>query len=567
MSTYEDAVAFLGEWGPFQQSVFFLLCFTFIPNGFVALSIVFIGDTPTHHCLIPAHANLTTVWMNSSIPLEEHSGELSLSKCSRYKLDDITSFSERGLLPGIDVNLSHVQQEACLDGWEYDRTTYVSTIVSEWDLVCDDKWKGPLTSSIFFCGVLTGSCFSGPISDRFGRKIVMFSTIAIQTVSSLSQVLSPSWAIFCALYFVVGMGAISNYVSAFVIGTELFNPTVRTVFSTVGSCLFFGVGYMLIPLMAYYIRDWRMLILTFNTPTVLYVLFWWFIPESPRWLLSQGRVEEAEYIIRQAAKKNKVRAPLVIFDGAEVSSSHTKESSVNIWDLVRTRNIRWISVTLWLVWIDLSITYFVLSLNTSNLHGSIFLNCFLSAVLEFPAYTLSWVLFRYFPRRLCLSMSLFLGGLMILFIQLIPSDMNFVAIALEMTGKFGVTVAFALIFAYTAELYPTVLRNTAIGACSMASRIGSISAPYLIYLRSYSVALPYILIGTFTVLAALISLLIPESYGKPLPDSITHMQEFPGIDLSITYFVLSLNTSNLHGSIFLNCFLSAVLEFPAYTLS
>ena len=72
-------------------------------------------------------------------------------------------------------------------------------------------------------------------------------------------------------------------------------------------------------------------------------------------------------------------------------------------------------------WIDLSITYFALSLNTSNLHGSVFLNCFLSAAMEVPAYVLSWVLFSYFPRRICLSMSLFIGGVTILCIQLIPS--------------------------------------------------------------------------------------------------------------------------------------------------
>ncbi|XP_059912810.1 organic cation/carnitine transporter 2 isoform X2 [Gadus macrocephalus] len=528
MPTYEDAVAFLGEWGPYQQLVFFLLCFTFFPNGFTSLCIVFIGDTPSHHCLIPASANLTSVWMNNSIPLEEHVGEWSLSKCSRYNLDALTRFSQSGLIPGIDVNLSNVQQEACLDGWEYDRTNYDSTIVTEWDLVCEDQMKGPLTSSIFFCGVFLGSCISGPISDRFGRKIVMFSALAIHTVFSLCQVLSPSWALFCALFFLVGMGATSNYVSAFVIGMELFNPVVRTVFSTAGSCFFFGFGYMLLPLLAYYIRDWRMLLLTFHAPTVLFALFWWFIPESPRWLLSQGRVEEAEDIIRQAAKKNKMQAPLVVFDGAEFSPEHTKEASVHMWDLLSTRNIRWTTLTLWLVWIDLSITYFVLSLNTSNLHGSIFLNCFLSAALEIPAYALSWGLFRYLPRRLCLSMSLFLGGVMILCIPLIPSDMNFVAIAFEMTGKFGMTLGFALIFAYTAELYPTVLRNTAIGACSMASRIGCISAPYLLSLRSYSVALPYIMVGTFTVLAAMISLLIPETFGKPLPDSIPHMLEFPG---------------------------------------
>lgn len=51
-----------------------------------------------------------------------------------------------------------------------------------------------------------------------------------------------------------------------------------------------------------------------------------------------------------------------------------------------------------------------------------------------------------------------------------------------MMGKFAVSTAFAVVYAYTAELYPTVLRNTAVGACSMASRIGSIIAPYFIYL-------------------------------------------------------------------------------------
>lgn len=134
MNDYETAIGFLGEWGPFQQQVFFLLCVSIVPNGFVSLSIVFLADTPAHHCLVPAHLNLSAAWRNSSIPLEEQvEGEESRmpSKCSRYKLEDMLRFSDRGLLPGVDVNLSDVATEGCLDGWEYDRSVYTSTIISE----------------------------------------------------------------------------------------------------------------------------------------------------------------------------------------------------------------------------------------------------------------------------------------------------------------------------------------------------------------------------------------------------------------------------------------------------
>ena len=56
-----------------------------------------------------------------------------------------------------------------------------------------------------------------------------------------------------------------------------------------------------------------------------------------------------------------------------------------------------------------------------------------------------------------------------------------------LTGKFGFTMAFSVVYIYTAELYPTVLRNIGIGMCSSAARIGSITAPYVIYLGMWQV--------------------------------------------------------------------------------
>uniref|UniRef100_A0A3B4G6H2 Solute carrier family 22 member 5-like n=1 Tax=Pundamilia nyererei TaxID=303518 RepID=A0A3B4G6H2_9CICH len=526
MTDYETSTAFLGEWGCFQQQVFFLLSLTVIPNGLTGLSTVFLADTPSHHCLIPAQLNLTPAWRNSSIPLEQESsqgGALVRSRCSRYKLVDILSFSEKGLLPDVDVNLSTVPKESCLDGWEYDQSIYISTIISEWDLVCDESWKKPLTSSFFFCGVLTGSFISGQLSDRYGRKILLFATQAIQTVFTLIQVFSPSWTAFCALFFVVGVGHISNYVAAFVLGAEILSPYVRTVYTTAGVNLFFAGGYMLLPFFGFFIRDWRMLLLGISLPGFFFVPLWWFIPESPRWLLSQGRIEEAEAIIRDAAKKNKVEPPSVIFSPLQVRpffGCSAREAAVLLKYLGKTKCL--------ICQNTLTIAYFAVSLNTANLHGNVHFNCFLSALVEIPAYILSWTMFRWCSRRLTLSSSLSMGGLFLLLIQLIPTHLFSLAIALEMIGKFAVTTAYSLVYAFTAEIYPTVLRNTALGACSMASRIGSITAPFFIYLRSYSVSLPYILMGSLTALAGLLSLLLPESFGMPLPETIDHMQHFPG---------------------------------------
>lgn len=65
--------------------------------------------------------------------------------------------------------------------------------------------------------------------------------------------------------------------------------------------------------------------------------------------------------------------------------------------------------------------YFALILNTSNLNGNPYINCFLSGVVEVPAYFIALVLLRYCSRHLCQSSTLFLGGTVILFINIVPT--------------------------------------------------------------------------------------------------------------------------------------------------
>ncbi|XP_045406709.1 solute carrier family 22 member 5 isoform X3 [Lemur catta] len=423
MRDYDEVTAFLGEWGPFQRLVFFLLSASIVPNGFSGMSAVFLAATPEHRCRVPDAANLSGAWRNHSVPLRLQDGRRVPHSCRRYRLAAIANFSALGLEPGRDVDLEQLEQERCLDGWEFSRDVYLSTIVTEWNLVCEDDWKAPLTISMFFVGVLVGSFVSGQLSDRFGRKKVLFATMGMQTGFSFLQVFSKNFEMFIVLFVLVGMGQISNYVAAFVLGTEILSKSVRIVFCTLGVCIFYAFGYMVLPLFAYFIRDWRMLLLALTVPGVLCVALWWFIPESPRWLISQGRFEEAEVIIRRAAKVNGTPAPSTIFDPSELQDlSSKKQPSHSILDLLRTRNIRIVTIMSIILWMTISVGYFGLSLDTPNLHGDIYLNCFLSAVVEVPAYVLAWLLLRHLPRRYSMATALFLGGSVLLFVQLVPPE-------------------------------------------------------------------------------------------------------------------------------------------------
>uniref|UniRef100_A0A3P9IYV1 Solute carrier family 22 member 5 n=1 Tax=Oryzias latipes TaxID=8090 RepID=A0A3P9IYV1_ORYLA len=527
MGDYDEDTAFLGQTGPYFWVTFFLLNTVFVSTGFNGLYIIFAGATPKHHCLIP-DVNLTEEWRNAIIPFTGVDGEEIKSQCSRYKLDVVKNLSSEGYVPGRDVNLTSLQQEECLDGWTYSKQIYQSTIVTEWNLVCDNQWKVPFASSSLFVGYLFGSLISGQLSDRFGRKKVVFMSLAVQCLSVLLQSFSQSWKMFCIIFLFVGASQISIYISAFVLGTEVLSKTMRVLFTTLGAFLFYCIGYMTLPWIAFGIRDWRTLLAVLSATSVVYIPLWWFISESPRWLVTQGRVVEAEAIVRDAARRNKVAAPPVIFKESEIQEIPAGRKYTML-DILKFKKLRCITLMCLLLWMSINIGYFGLSLNTSNLSGNPFMNCFLSAISEVPAYIVSTLLLRVSPRRVLLSVFLFLGGGVLLLIQFIPESVQQVALALEMTGKFGFTMAFSIVYIYTAELYPTVLRNVGMGVCSSAARIGSITAPYIIYLGTYDKVLPYILMGSLTISSSMVNLFLPETLHKDLPETVEQMQECQGL--------------------------------------
>ncbi|XP_026231687.1 solute carrier family 22 member 4-like isoform X2 [Anabas testudineus] len=558
MQDYEELVSFLGTWGRFQRRVFLLLCLMAIPGGYYLQSVFFLLASPPHHCHIPADRNMSQDWIQASIPeqfgtsgdLNSNSTQVGVlserSSCSRYDLDQVQNLSALGLSP--EFVLSELKQEDCKDGWTYSTEYYESTVVTEFNLVCSEEWKKPLSSLAYFLGALCGSFISGQISDRFGRKPVVFGAITMLSISSIALAFAPSWPVFTLLYFLIGMGQNSSLIVLFVLGSEIQIGSTRILFSSLCLPCTWVTGMMLLPGSAYLVRNWRHLSLMMAVPGLACIPLWWQIPESPRWLISRGRLREAELLLSSAALENKVEPPhgfflsdnvrnsnLSLFSLTQKHSSLTKVSvspqcekaeskkSLGFLDLLRTSNIRHTSFILWFVWFSLSLSYYGLAFNMSSLSGSPFLNYFLVAAIELPAYSVNWLVVSRCPRRYSYIGFTLMGAVALLLIQITLHSPPALSLSLVLLGKFGIMIGIGVSFVHTGELSPTVIRNTAMSSCATFSRAGCCVSPYLMQLAVFHESLPLIFAGSLSLLSIALYILLPETFRKPYPDTIQEM--------------------------------------------
>ncbi|XP_072019579.1 organic cation transporter protein-like isoform X2 [Amphiura filiformis] len=498
------------------------------------LNLVFLFGESDHWCVVPELQNEKCArWpelspeecdaakKDASIPPQTSATRLyKYDNCLRYNLTGIPPF-----YPGIDTSDYTNDTLQCDYGWMYDTSQYKSTITNEFDLVCSKSSITNLMASIYFAGLLVGSLVFGMLSDWLGRYYTFFITVALFLCSNLAVAFSPNVIAFGVFRFLVGMANISSYIVAFVIATELVGPSFRTV-TGIGMGFYWSFGMMLLALLAFLIPDWFVLQLVLTLPLIIPFFLIPILKESPRWLMTQGRFDEAEVIIQDIARVNKTTIPEPLFEESEKKEilETNQAQQATVIDLFRTPTLRRRTLIMMFCWFVNSIVYYGLSLSTSDLGTNDYVAFFLSGLVEVPARIYCLFGIEWLGRKPNLCGLFILGGIACLCTLFFEPGTAMTAVA--MLGKFCITATFAIGYIYSAELFPTVVRSAGVGISSMASRVGGILAPLILILGEYWPPLPLIIFGSSAIIAGLLALLFPETKGKTLPETIEEGEMF-----------------------------------------
>lgn len=216
-----------------------------------------------------------------SLPNENNSLAVSQNQC-RYSFNDSSS-----------------SQYIRCSSWTFDNSTFSSTITSEFKLVCSDGLSRAYYTSVYMAGNFFGMPILGILGDKFGRKkLVMGVALLFLICGNIIFFLTSFTGILVARFF---MG-FAQFPAGFILALEVCEPKWR---STAGIfvALPWAFGVMMLGALGYLFRDWRSLQLAISLPLIILIPLVWFLDESPRWLIVNGRHDEAVRVCFEESSK------------------------------------------------------------------------------------------------------------------------------------------------------------------------------------------------------------------------------------------------------------------------
>jgi len=356
----------------------------------------------------------------------------------------------------------------------------VTSIAKEWSL--DINEIGYMLS-IGYLGMFIGALGFGRLTDIIGRKKVLMIVLILGAVFTALCGLSPNIYLLYIFRFIAGLGLggalpipgvyVSEYIPIKKRG--LFLGLVETSW-VYGALLSLLIPYFMLPAFG-----WRITFFVALLPLFLIPLIAVFLPESIRYLVEKGKLNEAKEMLAKAIRsKIKFKTKLV------------KGKKYSVKDLLSSRYVKR-TVLLFILWGSLVYTYHGIFLWLPTIYARQFNLKDIASVwwtlvvtlFQIPGYYSASFLLDKIGRKKVLIIYLFVAGISSAFLSFVV-DLKWVLGWSAMISFFNLG-AWSGLYAYTPELYPTEIRGTGSGAAASFGRLVGVLAPSLTgYLFSMS---------------------------------------------------------------------------------
>lgn len=338
---------------------------------------------------------------------------------------------------------------------------------------------------------------------------------------------------YLVMEFVTASFGTFLYGSGFVLALEWVSSKYRVLTSIIVSGVV-PISEVILATCAMYFPNFRTLLLVIFAPGLLIVFYHWLLPESTRWLYVSGRYNQAEFNLRRMAEKNNTKISQQSLDALRYQYQQEREQiekqrkQLPFAPVFRHKTLFWRFVNLSFCWVVNAFVYFGIGITSAQMHTSAnkYISFMIISAAEIPGILIVWILLDRIGRRHLISSSLLLNGLAIITSTLVPKHHEIISLLLFIVAKCAITCAFTSLYVFTAELWPTNLRNTLMNLCSMVGRLGGMLASSVIPLAYIAPELPFLLFGAAALLAGFLVLLNPETKGRKLPDTFDEVRQF-----------------------------------------